>query len=112
MQYTSHFVPRELKPDGPFSWLLGPEKANALVELNNALAEGPGVRQVTLDTVDHLNRKYKVDIHRRFRPELTELYRTFLRQCLRDRIFTQDETEDVWHLKSLFGISDRDHECL
>ena len=93
--------------------LLGRDsKNNALVDLNNRLVGAPSVREVTLDTVHELNRRYEIDIHRRFDDELKQLYRSFLFHCLADREFSQEEVDDVWHLKSLFGITDADHESL
>jgi hypothetical protein len=106
------FIRKDLKPDGFFGKLFGPRKVNALMELNNVLADAKDVRQVMLETVDGLNQRYKTDIHRKFRSELAELYRTFLRDCLQDRVFTEDEVNQVWHLKALFGISDKEHERL
>lgn len=93
--------------------LLGRQpKKNALAELNNRLVEAASVRDVTLDTVHELNTRYDVDLHRRFDDELKQLYRSFLFHCLADREFSQEEIDDLWHLKGLFGITDSEHEAL
>jgi hypothetical protein len=109
----SPFIARTLESPGMLNKLLGRQsKTNALVELNNRLVEAPTVRDVTLDTVHELNTKYQVDLHRRFDHELKQLYRSFLFHCLADREFSQDEIDDLWHLKALFGITDAEHESL
>lgn len=87
-------------------------KKNAFLELNNALAQAGSIRDVTLETVQDVNSRYSVDLHKRFRDDLQDLYRKFLCFCLQDRQFTQEEIDDLWHLKALFGITDQDHEKL
>lgn len=105
------FVARVLQSAGLFQKLVGSEpKANAFAELNNALADAQSVRAVSLDAVQELNARYGINLHRKFERELKEMYRSFLLFCLSDRQFTQEEVEDLWHIKTLFGISDEDHE--
>lgn len=107
---STTFTRRDLKPEGFFGRLFGSNKANALIELNNALAKAASVRDVRLETIDALNRKYRIEIDRKFHSQLAEMYHAFLRACLADRTFTQEEIDDIWHLKALFGISDIEHE--
>src|SRR5688572_13086529 len=107
------FVARALEAPGMVNKVFGGlPKRNALAELNNRLVEASSVRDVTLDTVHELNTRYQTDIHRRFDDELKQLYRSFLFHCLADREFSQEEVDDLWHLKALFGITDADHESL
>jgi hypothetical protein len=107
------FIARTLESPGLFNKLLGREsKANALVEFNNRLVDAASVREITLDTVHELNTRYDIDFHRRFDDDLKQLYRSFLFYCLADREFSQQEVDDLWHLKTLFGITDAEHETL
>jgi hypothetical protein len=107
------FLTRALESPGLLNKLLGrQQKNNALVELNNRLVEAGSVRDVTLDTVHEINTRYDTDLHRRFDDELQQLYRSFLFHCLEDREFSQEEVDDLWHLKTVFGISDADHESI
>jgi hypothetical protein len=85
-------------------------RTNALVELTNALANAVDVQQLTLDTLSEINVTYKTDIHRKFRPELANLYREFLSFHLSERKMSKRELDEVWHLKKLFGINDAEHE--
>ncbi len=89
-----------------------PLRANALVELNNALANAVDVQQVTLDTLSQINVIYKTDIHRKFGPELAKLYKQFLSLHLSEKKTSNKELDEVWHLKKLFGINDAEHETI
>jgi hypothetical protein len=107
------FVGRAIESPGFINKLLGRlPKKNALAELNNRLVEASDVRTITLDVVEELNTRYQIDLQRSFDDELKQLYRSFLFHCLADREFSEKEVGDLWHLKGLFGISDRDHERL
>lgn len=109
----SAFLHKALKSPGFLKRILGLKaKEDALTELNNALASTGNVRSITLDWIEQLNCKYRTDLHRKFPRELRQLYAAFLLSCLEDRQFTQEEIDDLWHLKVLFGISDSDHEGL
>src|ERR1039458_3527425 len=110
---TLTFTTHDLEPQGFFQRLFGlPVKKNALIELTNALARSNDLKKVTLDTVAQLNGKYRTDIHRKFAPDLVQLYRQHLAECLQDRKLSEREIEDTWHLKRLFGITDAEHEKL
>jgi hypothetical protein len=107
----SPFIQRAYQEEGFMHKLLNTNpKLNAFIELNNALATAATPQDVTLDFVQTLNENHDTDLHRKFRKELEELYRNFLTFCLKDRTFTEDEVAALWHLKSLFGFDDEDHE--
>ena len=48
--------------------------ANAIVELNNALAAAENVQDITHDAVAQTTEKYRTDIHQYFRPLLESAY--------------------------------------
>lgn len=77
---------------------------NALIELTNALADASRVQHVTLDTVERINGKYRVDVHRDCRAGLEAAYADYICSCLRDRHITTEEVEGLRHLQVLFGL--------
>jgi len=56
-----------------------------------------------------LNVKYKTDIHLKFAGNLSMLHEAFIRFCLVDDAFSEDEVAQIFHLKKLFGLSDIKH---
>lgn len=91
--------------------LLGRQpRFNAFVELKNALATSDSVRKIGLDMVEKLNTKYRTDVQRKFSRQLQGLHKDFMLFCLADHRFSTEEVRDVWHLKSLFGISSQLHK--
>lgn len=103
------FKPLPLQPGGLFNRL---PQQNAFTELNNALAAADTVRQVTLDAIGKINAKYKTDLHQTSRKQMEVMYKEFMAFCLADRQFTQEEVDDLWHLKALFGFSDNVHNAI
>lgn len=79
--------------------------ANALLELRTALAEADSPLDVPVEEVDALVDRFGFDVRRRFRPELLDLYRSYLIHCLRDRHLSERETGELRHLADLFGLS-------
>jgi hypothetical protein len=84
-------------------------KPNAIIELTNLLAKSRDVRTVRPDAIVFLNEKYKLDMHLVFRQEFEDSYREYIRYCLADRQFSKEESDNIFHLKKLFGISDKKH---
>ena len=83
---------------------------NALIKLINALADAGDAREVTEANVGAISADYKLDLHAKFRVELDDYYRKYILLCLSDRKFSEDEVTTLWHLKSLFAISDSRHD--
>lgn len=85
-------------------------KDNAWLELHNAIARAENnIKSVSLATIDALNGKYHTDVQRLFREKLQLLYMGYIRYCLSDRKFSQEEADAIFHLKKLFAISDKRH---
>lgn len=76
---------------------------NALVELVNRLADGR-LREITTDDVNRIGKTYGITIAQRFRVELENLYRNYMRYCLMDRKLTDEELADLAHLARLFEL--------
>ena len=105
------FNKRPLKNETIFGGLIhkkNPE--NALIIFINALADASDAREVTEANVGAINAEYKLDLHAKYRGELDDYYRKYILLCLADRKFSEDEVTTLWHLKSLFAISDSRHD--
>jgi hypothetical protein len=89
--------------------LAEPAPRNALIELENKLAESSDVQQVGLEDIHNWNVKYKTDLHLKFGNELDLLHESFLRFCLVDDSFSEAEVAQAFHLQKLFGLSDIKH---
>lgn len=83
---------------------------NALIKLINSLADASDAREITEANISAINAEYKLDLHARFRAELDNYYRKYIMLCLADRKFSEAEVTTLWHLKSLFAISDSRHD--
>ncbi|MCF7921055.1 MAG: hypothetical protein K9N06_14290 [Candidatus Cloacimonetes bacterium] len=79
---------------------------NFLIELNNLLADKP-LLQIRLEEVNRLCRRYKVSNISQFSRRLAGFYHSYLQYCLEDRKLSNDEIQELSHLKGLLGLSDR-----
>lgn len=97
---------QELQSPGFFQRLFKTEpKENALVEVNNLLATKP-VREIRPEEVEQISSKYKVDLHREFLPRLNELYLRYLKKCFGDNELTDEEVNDLNHLRNVLLLRD------
>ena len=83
-----------------------PPVENSVVELNNHLAQAPSARLIDEHILTAIAIRYRVDLRRQYRPHLREMYAKYLEHCLRDRVLSADEVQDLAHLKLLFGLTD------
>lgn len=84
-------------------------KVNSVIELNNLLARN-GVGNVTIEDVQRIAHSYRVNLHRKFRKQLTDLYQQYLLCCLSDKALSDQEIAELKHLKVLFELRDGDVE--
>jgi phage FluMu protein Com len=98
------------KPKKPQSWhqrRLGQmPKENAIVEINNLLADAQRVQDVSVEDIRRIADAHGVDIYKKFQGEREAFYRDYLRYCLADKVLTDDELKDLSHLKCILGLSD------
>lgn len=107
---TYPFNIRELGKGNFFQRMFGIQpKSNALIEFTNLLARSKNIRNVTPDSIAFLNDKYKLDITVSFRQELEEFYRAYVKYCLSESRLTNENVDNILHLKKLFRISDSTH---
>jgi len=104
------FKPRQLVSPSFFHRMFGklPRK-NAIIDLKNALAATTRVSELSNLTIVELSNKYKVDMFKAFSKDLQRIYTDYIKYCLRDHKFSQDEAQDLSHLQQIFAIPDRQH---
>jgi len=78
---------------------------NALAEINNLLADN--LRAVSLEEVQEVGERYKVNLARKFPGELENFYSDYLRYCLVDKKLSAEEERDLIHLKSILSLNDK-----
>lgn len=84
-------------------------KANFLIEINNLLATKK-IIEITLEDIEKLATKYKINPFKKFKDELKKFYYNYLEYCLNDYKFSNEEINNLKHLKSLLGLSDKEIE--
>jgi len=106
----SIFKKEKLKKPAFFDKLLGVRmKENALVEINNLLAE-KDLGLITVEEIQHIASYYNLNLNARFQQELMEMYKQYLKSCLEDKYLSDEELADLKQLKFLLGLSDKDVE--
>lgn len=80
-------------------------KANAIIEINNTLSNN-NLFDVNIDNIQTIAEKYKVNINKKFKKEMIQLYSSYLEHCLIDRNLSENEIKELKHLKSLLNLND------
>jgi len=78
---------------------------NAVIELNNLLASKP-IKQISQSEISAIETRYGISLEQEFKLNLEEFYATFLNYCLADKSLSNEELEDLKHLKLLLGLDD------
>ncbi len=84
-------------------------KENALIELNNLLADHE-LSQITLEQVYAVAEKYGVNFKTDYTQEVTDFYKTYLNSCLSDKVLSETELSDLRELKRILQINDKQVE--
>lgn len=80
----------------------------AVRELEALLARARRVRDVSLDRVQRLSDTHGIDLRERLRTPRRNLYRRFLEHCLLDCTLTEEEADELAHLRKLLYLADAD----
>jgi flavin-binding protein dodecin len=80
----------------------------ALRSLEDLLARAERVRDVSVDQVHELAARHGVDLSKKLHTARCGLYRRFLEHCLLDQALSEEESEELTHLKRLLGLTDPD----
>jgi len=84
-------------------------KENALIEVNNLLAEH-ALNQITLEQVYAIADKYGVNFKTDYTQELCGFYKNYLNSCLSDKVLSETELGDLHELKRIFQMNDKQVE--
>ncbi|WP_461139223.1 hypothetical protein [Spirosoma pomorum] len=76
---------------------------NAVIELNNLLAESP-IRSITNTTIQAIEQKYGLSLLKQFKLNLEEFYAVQLNYALTDQHLSEDELDELNHLRTLLQI--------
>ena len=108
MVLTQAFYPAKLAPVSVWDKVTGQKhRQNALVEINNLLAERPLLDVQGADVQAILDR-YDLNLFRDFTDgSLRDLYKKYLHYCFDDNHLDAEETKRLLHLKRLLGLSDK-----
>lgn len=111
--YAYPFQQTQFYPTGFLRRLFGLKSPNnSLIELINTFAKSSAIDAVTLETISDINRRYKVDLHTRYGSELETLYRKYILYCFDCLQLAGNTIDNIFHLKSLFAITDEKHNAI
>lgn len=82
-------------------------KENAIKEINNLLAS-KSLNEISVENIEAISVKYKIDLRKRNLDQLKEFYRRYLKQCFADNILTDNELDSLNYLKNILGLTDSD----
>ncbi len=108
MSSQNPFRERELKKPNIIQKLLNTKpKQNSIIEINNLFANAESIKYITIDHIQSIASKYKVNLNKKFLTELESFYRTYLKHCLQDKQLSDNELSDLAHLKSILCLNDK-----
>lgn len=104
------FKTKDLKKPSFFRKLLGVKpKENGIIEINNLLAEKE-LESITVDEVQAVITDYKLKLDEQLRSQLCQLYERYLTYCLKDKLLSDSEIDELKRLKELLGLNDKEIE--
>lgn len=80
----------------------------AFEDILAALSGAAGVREVTSARIRSITMTWRVDLERDLRGRTIRFYRDFLRHCLEDHKLSNDELEDLAHLRRILRLDPHD----
>ncbi|MEM9675480.1 MAG: hypothetical protein ACFB15_08460 [Cyclobacteriaceae bacterium] len=103
------FYKSTLEPTSVWNKLTGKRsEKNAIVEINNLLAEKP-LMEVKAEDIQTVLKPYQLNLFTDFTDgSLRELYQTYLRYCFEDNHLDEEEIGRLKHLKRLLGLKEED----
>jgi hypothetical protein len=104
------YAKKDLKKTTFFQKVLGQKiKENALIEINNLLAE-KNWKEIMIDDIYAIADKYGVNFKTDYDNEMTDFYRDYLQSCLADKVVTEQEYQDMRELKRILQLNDKQVE--
>lgn len=84
------------------------KKSDCLREIEDLFARAERLTEVSPRKVSEIADRHELDFSERLRTARRCLYRRFLQHCLEDQTFTEEEREEVGHLRDLLRLDARD----
>lgn len=81
-------------------------RENAVIELNNLLA-AKNLLQITTNDIKAIEDTYKLSLNKEFVLNLEEFYAVYLNHCLVDKILSNQELNELSHLKHILRLDDK-----
>ncbi len=81
-------------------------KDNALIEVNNLLAEKE-LRKISVEEIHQIADKYSVNFATDYELGTVDFYKSYLLVCLEDKFLSDDELADLKHLKFILELNDK-----
>ena len=79
---------------------------NAVIELNNLLANNL-VKDVSIEDINALSNKYRINLVEKFSLNLEEFYAVSLNFFLKDKHLSTEEISDLNYMKQIFELNDK-----
>jgi hypothetical protein len=76
---------------------------NAVIELNNLFAS-KSILQISQNEISEIENRYNINLLKEFKLNLEEFYATHLNYCLADKSLSNEELEELKHLKMLLSL--------
>jgi hypothetical protein len=80
---------------------------NSVIEINNLLAQKP-VKSITSDEIAKISKRYDINIYHVFKKNIFEFYAVYLNDCLKNKNLSDDDNDELKHLKTLLRLSNDD----
>jgi hypothetical protein len=100
------FIQRQLQKQGVLQNLFKKQPSdNFLIEVNNLLASKP-ISDITKLEIDEIASKYSKNIVKNNLDKFQNLYSDYLIFCLKDKSLSQEEIDNLKHLKNILSLYD------
>lgn len=78
---------------------------NAIIELNNLLAS-KAIKNINFQEINDISAKYRINLIAEFYKNIAEFYTAYLSVCLEDMNISDEELEELNHLKKILNLTD------
>jgi hypothetical protein len=83
-------------------------QCNFVVEIHNLLVN-KSIKKVNLSDINNICLKYKANIKsHKYMKDLCDIYKTYLKKCLNDNILTDNDIDELNHLRELLSLDEQE----
>lgn len=84
---------------------------NAIIEVNNLLASMP-LMSIKRTDITNISTRYNLNLNKIFKKNVYEFYAVYLKACLQDNTISDEEAQQLDHLASILGLTEKDREVI